>query len=341
MAGGIGSRFWPVSRKEYPKQFQDILGVGTSMLQQTIDRFTAICPLDHIYIVTNRNYIPLVKEQIPDFQEENILGEPFGRNTAAAVAYACYKIQSINAEANVVVSPSDHVVLKEAEFERTIKSALDFTQNKDCLLTLGITPSRADTGYGYIQFAEREENPSKVKTFTEKPPSEIAEKFLESGDFLWNAGIFIWNVNSIVKQFETFLPDMDELFFNGNSIWNTPEEDAYIDKVYGQITNISIDHGVMEKADNVFVMKSEFGWSDVGTWNSLYSIKDKDDSENVLFGDVKTYDSNRCLIRATEGKKVIVQGLQDFIVVEHDDVIMICERKNEQMVKQFVHELDL
>ncbi len=339
MAGGIGSRFWPVSRKEYPKQFQDILGIGQTMLQQTLERFEGICPPENMYIVTNRSYESIIKEQLPWFKDENILGEPFGRNTAPCIAYACYKIQSLNADANIVVTPADHVVLKVESFQETIKNALDYTAKGESLVTLGIKPHRPDTGYGYIQFLDSDENPSKVKTFTEKPSLEIAEKFLESGDFLWNSGIFIWNVNTIVKQFELFLPEMDEQFFNGNSIWNTEKENDFIDEVYGQTTNISIDYGILEKAKNVYVMKSDFGWSDLGTWNSLYSVKDKNDEQNVLMGDVKTYDTEGCIVRVGESTKAVIQGLKDYIIVENNGMLMICDRNNEQMVKQFVKDL--
>ena len=341
MAGGIGSRFWPVSTAEYPKQFQDILGTGQTMLQQTVERFEGICPNENIYIVTNRDYIPLVKKQLPFLKDEQILGEPFGRNTAPCIAYACYKIQSKNGNANIVVSPADHVVLRQDIFKATINKALTFTASDDFLVTLGINPSRPDTGYGYIQFEDKQSNPCKVKTFTEKPSLEIAQKFLESGDFLWNAGIFVWNVNSIIKQFEIYLPDMDELFFEGNSIWYSPMENEFIDKVYQRTANISIDYAILEKAKNVFVLKSDFGWSDLGTWNSLYTVKDKNDSENVFIGGkVLSYDSKGNLIKINANNLAVIQGLENYIVVQHNNVLMICQRNQEQMVKTFVSDLE-
>ena len=337
MAGGIGSRFWPFSRVKYPKQFHDVLGTGKTLLQQTASRFLNVCPKENIFIVTNRDYVGLVKDQLPYLANDQILAEPIGRNTAPCVGYACYKIREKNPNGNVVVAPSDHVILKENEFEERIKSALQQTADKDILITLGIKPSRPDTGYGYIQYLEDNKSEiKKVKTFTEKPVLELAKKFIESGDFVWNAGIFIWNVNSIVKSIEKFLPEMAETFEEGKGKYWTFNEEQFISNAYSQCKNISIDYGVMEKADNVYVMLSDFGWSDLGTWKSLYDIMQKNVDSNVVQGNVMTYSTKNCIIKTPQEKLVVVHGLEDFIVAEYDNVLMICKKEDEQKVKDFV-----
>jgi mannose-1-phosphate guanylyltransferase len=336
MAGGIGSRFWPFSRTTFPKQFHDVLGTGKTMIQQTCERFENICPPENIFIVTNALYKDLVKSQLPFLNDDQILCEPVGRNTAPCAAYACYKIYRKNTEANVVVAPSDHVILKENEFERKIQKALEVTSKTDVLITLGIKPSRPDTGYGYIQFLESEEEFKKVKTFTEKPVLELAKMFVESGDFLWNAGIFVWSANSVIKAFEKHLPDMAEIFEEGNHKYWTPEENSFIEKAYSQCKNISIDYGIMEKADNVYVLPSDFGWSDVGTWKSLYDVSDKNNEGNVVVGNTMLYNTKNCIIKTPFEKLVVVEGLEDYIVAEFDGVLMICNKNNEQKVKDFV-----
>ena len=340
MAGGIGSRFWPFSRTKYPKQFHDVLGTGKSLLQQTIARFDTICPIENVFVVTNKDYKDLVQEQIPELTDNQILLEPVGRNTAPCVAYACYKIASRNPKANIVVSPADHIIMKEDVFKEKIEFALNATAESDRLITLGITPSRPDTGYGYIQYLEPGDNGIfKVKTFTEKPKLEIAKVFLESGDFVWNAGIFVWNAASILKQFKTHLPELAQIFEKGKSKYFTDEEKDYINTAYSQCTNISIDYGIMEKANNVHVMLCEFGWSDLGTWKSLYDVSEKNNDNNVLDGNIISYDSSGCIVKTPKNKLVVIQGLEDVIVAEFDGVLMICKKDEEQKVKDFVAEV--
>lgn len=337
MAGGIGSRFWPFSRTNHPKQFHDVLGVGQSMLQQTAARFEGICPEENIYIVTNKDYYEHVKQQLPFLADDQILLEPIGRNTAPCVAYACYKISMKNPEANVVVAPSDHVILNTDKFKEIISLGLNATANNDILLTLGIRPSRPDTGYGYIQYIPKEGDPiKKVKTFTEKPHLELAQKFIESGDFVWNAGIFIWNVKSILESFSKFLPEIAEVFEEGKKEYYTTKEQNFINTAYTQCKNISMDYGIMEKAENVYVLLSDFGWSDLGTWKSLYDISEKDKQENVVDANVLLYDTHNCIIKGSKDKLIVVQGLENYIVAEFDGVFMICQKDEEQRVKDFV-----
>ncbi len=336
MAGGIGSRFWPFSRTKNPKQFHDVLGIGSTMLQSTVSRFQDICPLENIYVVTNTDYKKLVKQQLPEISENQILCEPIGRNTAPAIAYAAYKIAQINPDANMVVAPADHVILKENIFITTIQAALAAAAKEDVLLTLGITPSRPDTGYGYIQFLEEGRMLKKVKTFTEKPNLELAQMFLDSGDFVWNSGIFIWSVKSIIKAFEQYLGEIAEVFNDGKSFLHTPHETEFLTRAYSQCRNISIDYGIMEKANNVFVLLSDFGWSDLGTWNSLYSIGHKDETGNVIDGEVILYDTKNCIIKTPKERLVVINGLDNFIVAEYDNVLLICPKDQEQRVKDFV-----
>lgn len=345
MAGGIGARFWPMSRTNRPKQFIDILGTGDTLIQQTFNRFKKICPVENILIVTNQQYDGLVKEQLPELPENNILLEPAMRNTAPCIAYANYKIKSVNPDACVVVAPSDHLILKEDEFIKIINNALQAACENDWLITLGIKPSRPDTGYGYIQYDENqkyEKNQKirKVKTFTEKPNHELAEKFLASGDFLWNAGIFIWSLKSISAAFASYLDDVDDLFRQGEGKYNTPDEKQFIDETYTLCRKISIDYGIMEKATNVYVYSADFGWSDLGTWGSLYEIKEKDDKRNAVSGDeVMLYDTENCIINMPKDKLVVVQGLKDYIVIEDNDTLLICKKDEEQQIRQFVTDI--
>jgi mannose-1-phosphate guanylyltransferase len=336
MAGGIGSRFWPFSRTNNPKQFHDVLGIGITMLQMTVQRFRDVCPTENIYVVTNHDYRHLVQEQLPELQDNQILCEPIGRNTAPAIAYACYKITQVNPQATLVVAPADHVILKEESFVQVIEEALTASDKEEILITLGITPSRPDTGYGYIQFLEEGRHLKKVKTFTEKPNLELAQMFLDSGDFVWNSGIFIWHVQTILKAYKQYLGEIAEIFEEGMRYLNTPQESEFINQAYSQCRNISIDYGIMEKADNVFVLLSEFGWSDLGTWNSLYSIGQKDAEGNVIDGDVLLYDTRNCIIKTPKERLVVINGLEDFIVAEYDNVLMICPKRDEQRVKDFV-----
>jgi mannose-1-phosphate guanylyltransferase len=337
MAGGIGSRFWPFSREKFPKQFHDVLGTGKSLLQQTAERYFNILPKENILVVTNKIYADLVKQQLPFMKDEQILSEPIARNTAPCVAYACYKIKQSNPNATMVVAPSDHVILKENEFESTIKIAMDAAAKSDKLITLGIKPSRPDTGYGYIQYIEENtDRIKKVKTFTEKPQLELAQKFLESGDFVWNAGIFIWNVNAIITNFQKHLPEMAEIFEEGSGKYWSKEEENFIGTAYSQCKNVSIDIGIMEKAEEVFVMLSDFGWSDLGTWKSLYELSNKDENSNVIEGNTMLYDVKNCIVKVPKEKLVVVEGLEDFIIAEFNDVLMICKKDHEQRVKDFV-----
>ena len=347
MAGGIGARFWPMSRSSHPKQFIDILGTGSTLIQQTFKRLSRICPPENILIVTNGIYKDLVISQLPEISEDQVLCEPMRRNTAPCIAYANYKIFKKNPDANIVVAPSDHIILDEDEFINTLSSALKAASENDWLLTLGIKPSRPDTGYGYIQFKEdsvyqTDELVKKVKTFTEKPNQELAETFLESGDFLWNSGIFVWSLKSIMKSFQENLPEVDELFSKGIDAYNTPQEEAFINETYPVCKNISIDYGVMEKASNVYVRISDFGWSDLGTWGSLHEIRDKDENKNAISGkNVMIYSTEDCIINVPENKLVVINGLKDFIVVEEEGTLLICPKSDEQHIRQIVNDVKM
>ncbi|NHA03051.1 mannose-1-phosphate guanylyltransferase [Mucilaginibacter sp. HC2] len=340
MAGGIGSRFWPISRSSHPKQFIDILGTGKTLIQNTYERFLKICPKENIYVVTNENYTKLVKQQLPDMADSQILTEPVMRNTAPCVAYGCFKIENLNPEAVIVVAPSDQQILDEEAFVTAIEKSLQTAASTDSLITLGIKPSRPDTGYGYIQYTDQaiDHDFHKVKTFTEKPTLEIAKTFIQSGDFLWNAGIFVWSAKAIVKAFGRHLPEMHEIFAEARPVYNTEEEKSYVHKAYQQCINISIDYGIMEKADNVYVLPSAFGWSDLGTWASIYDLAEKDYVGNVVIPSEKVimYDSSNCMVNVPGEKLVILQGLHDFIVVESNNTLLICPRDQEQNVKQVV-----
>ncbi|WP_017258531.1 mannose-1-phosphate guanylyltransferase [Pedobacter arcticus] len=340
MAGGIGSRFWPVSRTTYPKQFLDVLGTGKSLIQNTFERFKKIVPVENIYILTNENYFDLVKEQLPELIDNQIIGEPIMRNTAPCIAYGCYKIKQLNPDAQIVVAPSDHLILETENFVNIINTALDASKAHNCLITLGIKPSRPDTGYGYIQYSEAsiEDNLHKVKTFTEKPSLEIAQTFLASGDFLWNSGIFIWSVSAIIDAFDKHLSEMSEIFRSGKNHYNSASEKDFIQSAFQRCTNISIDYGIMEKAENVYVMPSEFGWSDLGTWASVYELAEKDYVGNAVINQegVMMYNSSNCMVNVPKDKLVILQDLHDFIVVESNNTLMICPRDKEQHVKQVV-----
>jgi mannose-1-phosphate guanylyltransferase len=347
MAGGIGVRFWPKSKTESPKQFIDILGDGRTLIQKTYDRFVKICPKENIYIVTNAIYKNLVKQQIPNMDEDQIVLEPARRNTAPCIAYANYKIKAKNPNAVIVVAPSDHIILKEDVFIDVITNGLQTVEQNPWLLTIGIRPSNPNTGYGYIQYKEDkiyEKNKSiyEVKTFTEKPVLEMAQQFIESGDFLWNAGIFMWALKTVENAFQTFLPEVDSLFKQGDGLYNTPNEPVFIQKIYEMCRNISVDYGIMEKAQNVHVYAAEFGWSDLGTWGALYDINPKDDSHNSVVGNrVKTYETKGCIVNAKPHKVTVLQGLEDFIIVDTDDVLLICKRSEEQQIRQYANDVQL
>jgi len=343
MAGGVGSRFWPLSRKTYPKQFIDILGTGKTFLQHTFERFAKICEAENIFIVTNEIYKSKVLEQLPQIKANQVLGEPLMRNTAPCIAYANYKIQKLNPNANIIVAPSDHLILDENEFIDVINNGLEFTKNSDTLLTLGMKPSRPETGYGYIQINKEEKigtSINKVKTFTEKPDIETAKMFQESGEFFWNSGIFIWSLKSIMKSFEINLNEVNSLFSEGIQNLNTEKEVEFINKIYPKCKNISIDYGIMEKAENVYVYLADFGWSDLGTWGSLYEHSRLDDNNNAVFGDnVFLYDSKNCIVNIPKNKLIVLQGLDDYIVVDSNDALLVCKKKDEQQIKKFVHDI--
>ncbi|HAW59579.1 MAG TPA: mannose-1-phosphate guanylyltransferase [Bacteroidales bacterium] len=347
MAGGVGTRFWPMSREGHPKQFIDFLGTGQTLIQQTFQRFKPICLIENIFVVTNEKYFSLVREQIPELPPENILCEPSGRNTAPCIAFASYRIANSNPSANIVVAPSDHIIQNEARFHEVIATALRTVREHNWLLTLGIQPSRPDTGYGYIQFIDEiipgvDSRIKKVKTFTEKPNHELARAFLASGDFLWNAGIFIWNLQTILHALEAYLPDIFSLFNEGKELFNTPDEKAFIEHVYTHCKSISIDYGVMEKADNVYTLMSDFGWSDLGTWASLYEIRQKDPNSNSIIGNqVMAYDTHNCIVHVPHEKIVVLQGLDNLIVVEDEGMLLICNKNDEQQIRSIVNDLKI
>jgi len=347
MAGGLGTRFWPMSKTAHPKQFIDILGTGRSLIQQTYDRFVKIVPRENIFIVTNSSYKSLVETQLPELSQNQIVLEPSRRNTAPCIAYAAYKIAGINKDANMVVAPSDHIILKEEEFVKTIKNALEISRSSDWLLTLGIKPNRPDTGYGYIQYNEqiidkKYSSLRKVKTFTEKPNLEIARSFLKSGDFLWNSGIFIWSLKAIIKAFGQHLPEINELFAPKGKIYNTAKETAFIEKTYTVCRSISIDYGVMEKAENVHVLISDFGWSDLGTWGSLYENMNKNTDGNAIVGKhAMVYDSKNCIINLPKDKLAVIHGLDNYIVVDTEKILLICKKTDEQQIRKFVNDVKI
>lgn len=343
MSGGIGSRFWPFSREARPKQFLDFFGTGRSLLQMTVDRFKKILPLENIFIVTNESYAELTMQEVPELNPSQILLEPLRRNTAPCIAYASYHINSINPNANIVVAPSDHLILKEDEFAAVIDKALNFAASHEILLTLGIKPNRPETGYGYIQIDEETVGDiNRVKVFTEKPNLDLAKIFYESGEFLWNSGLFIWNVKTILKAFNDNLPEVATIFNQGKDIYTTDKEHAFINEQYSYCPSISIDYGVMEKANNVCVIIADFGWSDLGTWGSLHDISEKDKDANAsLKCEALFYDSSENIVALPEGKLAVIQGLNNYIVAEVDDILLICQKDQEQRIKQFVADTKL
>lgn len=335
MAGGVGSRFWPGSREARPKQFLDMLGVGKSLLRLTFERFLPICPADRIFIVTNAAYKDLIKEQIPEISDNQILCEPSRNNTAPCVAWTSFKLASIDPNANFVIAPSDHIVLKEAAFLEKIEAALTFSANNDALLTLGIQPSRPDTGYGYIQMGkETEPGIYRVKRFAEKPDLTTAQEFIASGEYLWNAGIFIWRASSILAAYRELASDIYAILDKGADLYNTSGEQAFIDEAYPGTPNISVDFAIMEKAQNVFTIPAEFGWSDLGTWASLHAEYEKDDQGNAIQGNIIALDTSNSLIRIPEGKLAVVKDLHDYIIVDTPDALLIYPKSKEQEVKQ-------
>lgn len=343
MSGGVGSRFWPFSRKNYPKQFLDFFGTGKSLLQLTYDRFIQIIPKENIIIVTNKIYKELVMEQLPDLNEKQILLEPARRNTAPCIAWASYHIKAKNPNANIVVAPSDHLILKELDFLNLINKGLAIVEKENTLLTLGIKPNRPETGYGYIQVNDQiEENLYKVKTFTEKPQLDLAKVFLESGEFYWNSGLFMWNVNSILASFEKLLPEVFSKLGSDQTVYNTPKEQAFIDEAFAACPNVSIDFGIMEKADNVRVLLGDFGWSDLGTWNSLYDLSEKDEDRNAtLKGNAVFYESKNNIVVLPKERLAVVEGLEDYLIAESDNVLLICKKDHEQEIRKYVNDVHL
>jgi mannose-1-phosphate guanylyltransferase len=342
MAGGIGSRFWPMSRTAYPKQFLDVLNTGKTLIQWTYERYTQFIPAENIYIVTSEEYVSIVEKQLPNLPKENILAEPSKKNTAPCIAYISFKLAQKVPQATFVVAPSDHLILEQENFQKIVEQSLDFVSNIKALATLGIKPTNPNTGYGYIQYEGLEVSKGvyKVKTFTEKPTVEIAASFLASGDFLWNAGIFAWKASTIIAAFEKYQPEMFELFDGEKANFNTASEKQSIQKIYPQCVNISIDIAIMEKADNVYVIPASFGWSDLGTWNSAYEAMEKDYFANAVASDnVIVIDATKCMINAPKDKLVVVQGLDDFIVVDTKDVLLICSKEKEQSIKEYVAEV--
>ncbi len=342
MAGGIGSRFWPMSRANHPKQFLDILNSGRTLIQGTYDRFAKFIAAENIYVVTAEQYKETVIKQLPDIPVENILCEPSRKNTAPCIAYISYKLIQINPAANLICAPADHLIMDEEAFKKTCTDALKFTAHIKALVTLGIQPNHPNTGYGYIQYESHavSDNVYKVKAFTEKPDLQLAKTFISSGDFLWNAGIFLWQVKNIIKAFEKHLPEIHEVFDAEKNNFNTKKEKQAIERIYPQCVNISIDYGVMEKADNVYVIPSSFGWSDLGTWDSTYENLEKDYLGNAVAGhNVMIIDATKNMVHADNKKLVLLQGLDDFIVVDTKDVLLICKKDKEQEIKEYVAEI--
>lgn len=343
MAGGIGSRFWPMSRTSFPKQFLDILGTGRTLIQATFDRFAKFIPAENIFVVTAEEYKTIVAEQLPEMQQANILCEPSRKNTAPCVAYISYKLRALNSEASLICAPADHLILDDTAFQQVCHEALSFVDEYNALITLGIKPSYPNTGYGYIQYEQHSvaANVYQVKTFTEKPNLELARTFLASGDFLWNAGIFVWKVKNIVAAFAHHLPEMAEVFeAESEHLIGGEAEQSAISRIYPQCTNISIDYGIMEKADNVYIIPSSFGWSDLGTWASAYENMEKDYLGNAVSGEnVMVIDATKCMVHTDNDKLYVLQGIDDFIMVDTPDVMLICKKEKEQEIKEFVAEV--
>lgn len=342
MAGGIGSRFWPMSRTSFPKQFLDILNLGRTLIQGTHDRFKKFIPEENIFVVTSEEYVEIVKQQLPDLKPENILAEPSRKNTAPCIAYISYKLRQISAKGSLICAPADHIILDETAFTKVCLEALSFVSAHNALITLGIKPTHPNTGYGYIQFDQHpaSDNVYKVKTFTEKPDVELAKTFITSGEFLWNAGIFAWKVENIIKAFEKHLPETAELFEGEKNSFNTAQEKQAIARIYPQCASISIDFGIMEKANNVYIIPSSFGWSDLGTWNSAHENMEKDYFGNAVAGNqVMVIDATRNMVHVPDNKLVLLQGMDNYIIVDTKDVLMICKKDKEQEIKEYVAEV--
>ena len=341
MAGGVGSRFWPMSTAEKPKQFIDVLGVGKTLIQLTVERFGDLVTPENIWVVTNQKYAPIVEEQLPNIPKTNILCEPCRRNTAPCIAYVSWRIKSNDPKANIVVTPSDHIVTDIAEFQRVIKECMRFTSETDAIVTLGMKPNRPETGYGYIQAdlstsSLRNKEIYRVDSFREKPDLKTAEEYIKKNYYFWNAGIFIWNVNTIVNAFRIYQPSMAKIFESMMSVYGTEKEQAFIDERFPECENISVDYAIMEKAEEIFVRPADFGWSDLGTWGSLHGQSKKDLYGNATIGqDINLIESHNCIVHTTQEKKVVIQGLDGYIVAEKDNTLLICKLSEEQRIKQF------
>ena len=341
MAGGIGSRFWPMSTPERPKQFVDVLGTGRTFIQMTVDRFKGILPPENVWVVTSQAYKDIVAEQLPEVPQGNILLEPCRRNTAPCIAYAAWKIKSIDPKATIVVSPSDHLVLDTPEFQRVVKSAMDFASTSDAIVTLGMKPTRPETGYGYIQTdmscpSARNKEIYRVDAFREKPDLATAEKYIRKPNMLWNAGIFIWNVSTIVNALRVYAPEINEVFENLLPLYGTDKEQEAINENFPKCESISVDYAILEKSEEIYCFPASFGWSDLGTWGSLREIVSRDNNGNAVIGDnVQTYETRDCVIHCSEERRVVVQGLDGYIVAEKDNTLLICKLSEEQRIKQF------
>ncbi len=342
MAGGQGARFWPFSTNQRPKQFLDFFGTGRSLLQMTFDRFKKVVPVENILIVSNLIYKDYILEQIPELAENQVLLEPCRRNTAPCIAYGINRIKAQTRQANIIVAPSDHLIMKEDVFDRIINEGLDFVEKNNSLLTLGIKPNRPETGYGYIQTGEGENNLFKIKTFTEKPDLEMAKVFLSTEEFYWNSGIFLWNLETINSAFNIHLPEVANKFKAGKGKFNTHEEQDFINEMYPTCDNISIDYGILEKADDVYVMTADFGWSDLGTWGSLYELSKKDSNNNAtLKCESMLYESKNNIIALPKEKLAVIEGLENYIVAESDNVLLICKKENEQQIRKYVKDANI
>lgn len=339
MAGGVGVRFWPYSRNSRPKQFLDVLGSGRTLLQSTVDRLAPLCPPENIFIITHEEHVPLVRNQLPQLPDSQVLAEPMRKNTAPCIAYASYKIRKRNPEAVVIVSPADHLIQKEEEFRQTLQRAVEKAREQDKLITLGIQPNRPETGYGYIQYIPSKSLLKKVKTFTEKPELSLAKTFLQSGEFVWNSGIFIWGVRAIHESLQVHLPELAEVFSDAEPSLDTLSEGEAIRKAYGQCKSISVDYGIMEKASNVYVILGDFTWSDLGSWGSLHDVSGKDENNNAVNANALVYDSRNCVIRGSKDRLVVVQGLNGYLVGEFGDVVIVCEKDREELFRRMVNDL--
>lgn len=341
MAGGVGSRFWPMSTPDYPKQFIDVLGCGRTLIQLTADRFQGICPPENIWVVTSEKYADTVKEQLPDIADDHILREPCRRNTAPCIAYVSWKIKARNPKANMVVTPSDHIVMNIAEFQRVINSAMNFTADSDAILTLGMKPTRPETGYGYIEAdlsvpSTANKEVFRVYSFKEKPDLETARRYIQKNNFFWNAGIFVWNVNTVVNALRVYQPAISKVFERLLPYYYTDKEQEMIDRNFPLCENISVDYAIMEKADEIFVLPASFGWSDLGTWGSLHENLPKDAHNNTQIAEnIKLYETRNCVIHTTQEKRVVVQGLDGYIVAEKNNTLLICRLSEEQRIKEF------